>query len=85
MAQLVLPRCRGYAEMICTSCGQHVNVADALYQRGYFWHEACADVRDGVVWFPSGGKLAPETIIWLESETLQPSGELGCGCLKGEK
>jgi len=49
--------------MICTSCNQTIDQADALYQRGYYWHAQCADVRDGVVWFPSPGKLAPETII----------------------
>lgn len=48
--------------MICATCGQHINRDGGLYQRGYYWHAACADVRDDVVWFPSGGKLAPETI-----------------------
>ena len=48
--------------MNCTTCGQAVNPNDAIYQRGYYWHDQCADVRDGVVWFLSGGKLAPDTL-----------------------
>ena len=47
----------------CDKCKKFPPRDEAIYQREYWWHFGCANIVDGIVQFPSEGKIIPATTL----------------------